>query len=636
MIIKKKMSMENLVSRIPGLFPYILEDSYGIIKLHKAIDGDNGCYGMVIPDLKVNFTMTNPDNDNIVVFESGKFYSYRTLMNNYYRLKKLNRTLTALESTFIAFIEEGMGIFSVPSSIKGKLVPSFMFLTEMQEWWEWFQIMKPRCDCSKAPSNINDNDCCACAEYCDKGGDDMYNFLQSNVNKIDTIANKYYIYALNNSGNFGGSINMSLLLTQNIDDMGLGLIYSSEWVPGKKYHVGDIVLYNEESWILYEGSGGTNFTICQMNDNNRFDEGFDYYGNYNGKTDEIEFDSAENAHWRRNVTNDISYLTENCKYKFYKSNTGTNIDLLPINSYYVKDNDSYDKLLTSTIDNVSITGATNSKLTSLRRIKRLVDETGQESVPNSESNVDWCCLYEKGIVLNVQTWVDDNGNIVYYDDWEDMTVHNIQSPGNTVNTVIYSNSLIAFGDILEDIKLGNNNTIIFSYCIGAHLIGNNINTLTSTTEPTQYRFSNFTIDSNHKGIQYVETYYYDPDTFDYDVTKSPSENLNGDGTQKKGEFYTVGSKSLVKSELGNSGKILNNILTDFTTKRTEPDYIYSKEYRTDDLIGVTFDPIVDVNVVVDRGINAAFERHLKLGEVKTLDDLVNYGNNFFNVKNVNE
>lgn len=636
MIIKKKMSMENLISRIPGLFPYILEDSYGIIKLHKAIDGDNGCYGKVIPDLKVNFTMTNPDNDNIVVFESGKFYSYRTLMNNYYRLKSLNRTLIISENALISYIEEGMGIFSVPSTIKGKLVPSFMFLVEMQEWWEWFQMMKPRCDCSKTPSNINDNDCCACAEYCDKGGNDMYDFLQSNVNKIDTIASKYYNYALNNSGGFGGSINMSLLLTQNIDDMGIGLTYSSEWVPGKKYHVGEIVLYNEESWILYEGSGGTSFTLCQMNDNNKFDEGFDYYGNYNGKIDEIEFDSAENAHWRRNVTNDISYLPTNCQYKFYKTNTGTNIDLLPINSYYVKDNDSYDKLLASTIDDVEITGSTNSKLTSLRRMKRLVDESGQESTPNSESNVDWCCLYEKGIVLNIQTWVDDNGNIVYYDNWEDMTVHNIQSPGNMVNTVTYSNSLIAFGDILEDIKLGDNNTIIFSYCIGAHLIGNGINTLTSTTEPTQYRFSDFTIDSNHKGIQYVETYYYDPDTFDYNVTKSPTENLNGDGTQKKGEFYTVGSKTLIKSELGNSGKILNNILTDFTTKRTEPDYIYSKEYRTDDLIGVTFDPIVDVNVVVDRGINAAFERHLKLGEVKTLDDLVNYGNNFFNVKNVNE
>lgn len=103
MIIKKKMSMENLVSRIPGLFPYILEDSYGIIKLHKAIDGDNGCYGMVIPDLKVNFTMTNPDNDNIVVFESGKFYSYRTLMNNYYRLKKIKSYFNSIRKYIYCF-----------------------------------------------------------------------------------------------------------------------------------------------------------------------------------------------------------------------------------------------------------------------------------------------------------------------------------------------------------------------------------------------------------------------------------------------------------------------------------------------------------------------------------------------------
>lgn len=626
--------MENIVSRIPGLFPYILEDSYGIIKLHKAIDGVDGCYGKVIPDLKVTFTMTNPDNNNIVVFENGKFYSYRTLMNHYYRVKSVKRTLISSENAFILYIEEGMGKFIVPSTIKGKLVPFFMFLTEMKEWWEWFQTMKPRCDCSKSPSSLNNNDCCECIEYCDKGGNDMYNFLQLNVNKISTISDKYYNYALNN-GTFGGYINMNLLLTTDIDDMGIGLIYSEEWVPGKKYHVGNIVLHNEESWILYEGSGGTSFTICNMNNQNQFDEGFDYYGNYNGKIDEIEFDSNENAHWRRNVTNNINYLSEECKYKFYKKNDVPNVYLLPINSYYVKDNDSYDELLASTIDNVEITGMTNSKLTSLRRIKRLVDESGQESAPNNESNVDWCCLYEKGIVLNVQTWVDDNGNIVYYDNWEDMTIHNIISPDNDVNTALYTNNLVAFGDILENIAFGDNNTLVFSYCIGVHLIGNGINSLTSTTDPTKYRFNNFTVDPNHKGIQYTESYFYDPTTFDYDITKAPSENLDN-GVQKKGIFYTVGSKSLVQSNLGNSGAILNNILTDFTTKRTEPDYIYSKEYRTDDLIGVTFNPIVDAKIVVDRGLNASFERHLKLGEVKTLDDLMNYGNNFFNVKNINE
>lgn len=631
-MIKRKIPIENIISRIPGLFPYIQEDEYGIIKLHKAIDGDNGCYGKVIPDLKVNFTMENPDNDNTVVFENGKFYSYRTLMNNYYRLKTLNRPLITSETVFIAFIEEGMGKYEVPSSINGKLVPSFMFLTEMQEWWLWFQKTKPLCDCSKNPHSINDNDCCLCAEYCDKGGDDMYDFLQRNINKISTISDKYYNFALDGN-KFNGHINLNLLLTTDIDDMGIGLTYSKEWIPGKKYHVGEIVLYNDESWILYEGSGGTSFTMNTMTDSNKFDDGFFYYGFYNGSIDEIEFDSAENAHWRRNVTNDISYLTNNCSKKFYKSN----IDSLPINSYYIKDNDSYDKLLASTIDNVEIQGVTNSKLTSLRKLKRLVDEKGEESVPNNESQVDWCCLYEKGIILNIQTWVDDNGNIVYYNDWEDMTIHNILSPDNNINTIVYSNNLVAFGDILEDIiDDKKTHTLTFKYYIGAHLIGSGINSLTSVTEPTEYRFSNFKIDTKHTGIQYTETYYYDPETFTYDVNKKPSENLDEYGTQNKGEFYTTGSKSLISSNLGNNGKVISNILTDFTTKRTEPDYIYSKEYRTDDLIGVTFEPVVDANIVVDRGINAAFERHLKLAEVKTLEDMVNYGNNFFNVKNINE
>lgn len=637
--IKKTISMENIISRIPGLFPYILEDSYGIIQLHKAIDGDNGCYNKVIPDLKVNFDMINIDN-NEEIFKNGTFYSYRTLMNHYYRLVNLKRILTSEEENLILFIEEGMGKYTVPSTIEGKIVPAFMFLTEMKEWWEWFQIMKPRCDCSKKPSNINNNDCCECAEYCDRGGDDMYLFLQTNVNKINEISDKYYNFALDGD-KFNGYIKLDFMLSSHIDDMGISSIYSSEWIPGKKYHVGEIVLYNEESWILYQGSGGTSFILCNMNDNNRFDEGFDYYGFYNGKTDEIEFDSVENAHWRRNVVNkmnDMSYLSDSCKSKLYKSN----IDLLPINSYYIKDNDSYQKLIFPTIDNVEINGVTNSKLMSLRRVKRSFnDDAIQESIPNANSNVDWCCLYESGITLNIQTWVDDYGNIVYYDQWDNMTTHNVISPSDNVDLIKYSNNLIAFGDILESITMAGNNMIKFEYCIGAHLIGTGVTKIILDDDTTEYQFTNFIVDEKHKGIQYTETYYTPKDFSSlYDVSKPPYENFviddNGNKIQKKGVFYTTGSKLLIKSELGNNGTILNNVLTDFITKRTEPDYIYSKEYRIDDLIGVTFDPIMDVNVKVDRGVNAAFEKHIKLGEVKTLDDLVNYGNNFFNVKNINE
>lgn len=631
MIIRRKIPIEDIISRIPGLFPYIQQDEYGVVQLYSAINGYDGCYGKVIPDLKVNFNMSNPDavdsDDNpIEVFKSGEFYSYRTLMNHYYRLKKLTRTLNADEESLIKFIDKGIGRIEVDESIKGRLVPTYMYLAEIREWWEWFQKMKPLCDCTKKPQSKNESDCCACGEYCDKGGDAMYDFLRKHIGEVDVIAKEYYDLAKDGDGNFKGHINLNLLFTTEIDDMGIGLMYSQEWVPGKAYHVGEIVLYNDESWILVKGEDG--------NEENLF------YGYYNSKIDEIEFDDPNGTHWKKNVVKTEGEITLN-KDEFYKKDVDPNVYSLPINSYYVSENDTYVKLAVGTIENVE--GVTNSKLISLRRLKRLVDDKGEESIPNNESQVDWCCLYEKSKyggeeyndVLNIQTWVDENGNITYYENWDDMTVYNVLSPGNDKPSG-YENNLLAFGDILDKIdKDEKTQTITFTYYIGAHLIGGGINTVTSTTEPTQYRFSGFKIDDKHKGVEYTETYYYDKETFgEYNTDLRPSENLENN-PENKGEFYTTGSKLLIKSNLGNNGKILSNILADFTTEITEPDYIYSKDYRTDELIGVSFEPIVDANIVVDRGINSAFERHLKLGEVKTLDDLVNYGNNFFNVKSIN-
>ena len=47
---------------------------------------------------------------------------------------------------------------------------------------------------------------------------------------------------------------------------------------------------------------------------------------------------------------------------------------------------------------------------------------------------------------------------------------------------------------------------------------------------------------------------------------------------------------------------------------------------------ILFNPIVKNNVKFSRGNSAAFEKHIKLGEVKSFDDLLNYGNgSFFNV-----
>ena len=55
--------------------------------------------------------------------------------------------------------------------------------------------------------------------------------------------------------------------------------------------------------------------------------------------------------------------------------------------------------------------------------------------------------------------------------------------------------------------------------------------------------------------------------------------------------------------------------------------VFMEEYN----LGIASMENVDSNIYIDRGINAAFEKHLKLGETMTLEALENYGNNYFKI-----
>jgi hypothetical protein len=50
------------------------------------------------------------------------------------------------------------------------------------------------------------------------------------------------------------------------------------------------------------------------------------------------------------------------------------------------------------------------------------------------------------------------------------------------------------------------------------------------------------------------------------------------------------------------------------------------------LFGISSEPQVFSDVFIDRGFLSPRENHIKLSEIKSLEDLVNYGNGFFNVK----
>ena len=47
--------------------------------------------------------------------------------------------------------------------------------------------------------------------------------------------------------------------------------------------------------------------------------------------------------------------------------------------------------------------------------------------------------------------------------------------------------------------------------------------------------------------------------------------------------------------------------------------------------GLQEDPKYNINLTYNRGNAAAWEKHFKLSECNTMEDLINYGNNFFNL-----
>ena len=60
--------------------------------------------------------------------------------------------------------------------------------------------------------------------------------------------------------------------------------------------------------------------------------------------------------------------------------------------------------------------------------------------------------------------------------------------------------------------------------------------------------------------------------------------------------------------------------------------IEAPKIKLDYLIGVINEPKINIDVFIDRGNNSSFDRHIKLGDIKSLDDLESYGNGYFKIK----
>ena len=130
------------------------------------------------------------------------------------------------------------------------------------------------------------------------------------------------------------------------------------------------------------------------------------------------------------------------------------------------------------------------------------------------------------------------------------------------------------------------------------------------------------------GIHYKETFFY---------SGNCCENLIIDGIYDAEIFYNklfkdkteeVYSKDLALRRQANRAMVVG---MEVGTQWTSASCINALLITTEENDGIKDTPNSNVSIVFDRGASAAWENRFKLSECNTLEDLIQYGNNYFNI-----
>lgn len=174
---------------------------------------------------------------------------------------------------------------------------------------------------------------------------------------------------------------------------------------------------------------------------------------------------------------------------------------------------------------------------------------------------------------------------------------------------------------------------------------NNIDSYPYRMIEIKYYDKNYDIDKDsaygkHHGVKHTDTYYYEQYGELYDLVQNGGFDTYINSTQRGIEKYAFIStpNNSMRKMVNNHEIIVSYVGADFefTFDQIENgnNNLYNAVYKEDLLNGIHYKPIINDDVFVIRGTNAAFERHLRLGEVKTIEDFENYHNgSFFNIRN---
>ena len=570
--------LEVYTSRVPSLFPYLEEGANGTLVLKSAISSPQGSYGHIMPDFKIPYDV---EVDEVIIVDSdrGDVLSYYDMMQIYYQYKDTDSNRDFIEWVDTALGKIDMTNVKIPED--AYLAPQQIYLASVPKMLKEYNALKKIHDFYKEQSSedkatIYQDMCCTSQKYEDMGGDEIRRLLQENLHKATTLAAEYFNYADVKHT----TVDYNLFLVNSVNDLGIFEQYKEEWVGGNEYFKGEIVVFDHDTYVCKETTTGT----------------------YDPNTNKINFDVNN---WGKATSEDVI----NTPNQLENGET-----FYPHGNEVQRQNVIDDLTQTITMESTDTDKyITDSKLQSLRRFKTYLNMYDTEEMPSEGE--DWLYYYRKGYITNISILTDELGNI--------------QKEGN---------NLYAYGDAITDITRDiENNTITFDYIIGAQLTATESRRETDDMGNEFVYYGEFSIDTDSdKGVRYKDVYTYIEESgigkmkdFDEYITNEDAVGL------EKYPFLIYSNSKVVKDTIDfqSTAKIVP--ITELSTTYTHQaeDYEFNPLTRQDALVGITFQPKINADIHIDRGNNSAYERHLKLGEIKTMEDLENFQNNgFFNIQ----
>lgn len=658
-----KVSYENLISRIPGLFAYLETDDFNETTLHSASDSTNGCYGKIVANIKL------PDDcflvfDKKTLLEGGKTYSYRTLISYYYEYQSVvfytnlddqktqdiitEEEYEELEDSekekygkffkFKDFIETGIGKKELPTEndfryyigyvhkqtndilteeeynnlkddeqkqryIKKKIeysaMPTFVYLANVRSMYDEMVKMFKICNFQKDKKEVIGEETKLCC-LCKRYNEMGGDKLKNKLKEYIEEAKIIANYYKENYAVFDGDKQLSL-------DFSVDLVSSYKDMGIMTPYIPTWIPYKryyKGDRVVYDNGSTEDIYICINETTGKWDE----------ETQTVIFDED-------------SFEKANNAFEFFNE-------------------EGKPKKIT---DNLHISGNTESQLKGLRRLETYTNEKNEAET--SENGTDWLFYYRKGKALNIQVINDDLGNVV------DLTTGIATDDGT---------NLAAYGDVIENIVCDKDNYMItFTYWIGVHLIGEDHSSYMDNDSNVYHTWKSFTIDKNCKkqGIKYTETHNYLEGS---DLDKLVKGNLsigaisfdfesyiNGEFDQElkyfKFEFNTEANNYYYERTIANQSINIVSILSQFDCykynnnefmetvslidKDDDDKKLYDNSgipmFRQDFYNGISYRPTENINVNIERGSTSCFKQHISFGEIKTLEDMENYKNGSF-------